>query len=313
MPKKLPTLNLPPADSLFSTQEERDDTKREKVQEIPLSEIDPFPEHPFQVKQDESMMAMVESVKAFGVQTPAIIRRKDDGRYELVSGHRRKLACELAGLDVMPCIVRGLTPDEAVIAMVDANLQREVILPSEKARSYKMKLEAMKRQQGERADLTSATVLQKSGQKTSRELLAENSPDSHEQIRKYIRLTDLIPPVLELVDSGKLAMRSAVELSYLPPEQQQTLAEAIDSEEAVPSHAQAAKLRQFSDNKRLDNNVILSILQEEAPLPVEQFKIPKHSISRFFAPHTPAEKIQETIVKALELLRKQEQAGKAKP
>ena len=303
MAKKLPELNLPSADSLFSTQEERDDAKREKVQNIPLSEIDAFPEHPFLVQMDEAMQAMVDSVKTVGIQTPAVVRRKEDRRHELISGHRRKMASELAELDTLPCIVRDLTCDEAIIAMVDANLQREIILPSEKAKSYKMKLEAMKRQ-GQRTDLTSTPPAGKSRGKETAEIVGEAAGDSKDQVRRYVRLTELIPPVLELVDSGKLAMRSAVELSYLPTEQQQSLAEAIESEDSVPSHVQASKIRQFSDNKRLNNDVILSILQEEAPLPAEQFKIPKASISRFFAPSTPADKIQETIIKALELWHK---------
>jgi ParB family chromosome partitioning protein len=291
---------------LFTTQEERDDAKREKVIELPLTELDSFPDHPFQVKQDESMQTMVESVKVFGVQTPAIVRKKEDGRYELVSGHRRKMACELAGLDALPCIVRELSRDEAIIAMVDANLQREMILPSERAKSYRMKLDAVRRQQGERTDLTSATLLQKSDGKSSRELLAEKSPDSHEQIRKYIRLTDLIPELLQLVDDGKISMRPAVELSYLPPEQQEALLEAIETEECTPSHVQAAKMRKFSEEARLSDDVILSILQEEKPNQVEQFKIPKDRISKFFTPGTPAEKMQDTIVRALELWRQRE-------
>ncbi|MDR0295257.1 MAG: ParB/RepB/Spo0J family partition protein, partial [Prevotellaceae bacterium] len=197
-------LNLPPADDLFSTQEERDDAKREKVLDIPLSEIDAFPDHPFQVKLDESMQAMAESVKTFGIQTPAIVRQKEDGRYELVSGHRRKMACELAGLDTMPCIVRQMNRDEAIISMVDSNLQRETILPSEKAKSYRMRLEAMKRQAG-RPGKNSVPVAQNFEGKTSRELLGEKVGESQDQIRRYIRLTELIPQVLDMVDAGKIA------------------------------------------------------------------------------------------------------------
>ena len=299
-------LNLPSVDDLFTTQEERDDQKREKVLDIPLSEIDGFPDHPFLVKMDESMQAMADSIKIVGIQTPAIVRLKEDGRYELVSGHRRRMASEIAGKVTLPCIVRQMGRDEAIIAMVDSNLQREVVLPSEKAKSYKMKLDAMKRQQGERTDLTSATVLQKFENKTSRELLAEKSPDSHEQIRKYIRLTELIPQVLDMVDAGKIAMRPAVELSYIRREQQEILLKAIESEECTPSQIQAAKMRKFSDEGRLNEDVILSIMQEEKPNQAEQFRIPREKITKFFAPGTPIEKIQDTIVKALEFWRQKE-------
>jgi len=304
------TFVLPKQSSLvaeiFTTQEQRDDAKREKVIDIPLAEIDAFPDHPFRVRMDEAMQAMAESVRAVGVQSPAIIRRKEDERYELVSGHRRKMACELAGLDTMPCIIRELSRDEAIIAMCDSNLQREFILPSEKAKSYKMKLDAIKRQQGERTDLTSATVLQKSDVRSSHELLAEKSPDSHEQIRKYIRLNELIPDMLELVDEGKIAMRPAVEISYLPTEAQETLIEAIETEESTPSHVQAIKMRKFAEEGRLNEDVILSILQEAKPNQMEQFKMPFERISKFFAPDTPTQKIEETIVKALEYYRQRE-------
>ncbi|MDR0292919.1 MAG: ParB/RepB/Spo0J family partition protein [Oscillospiraceae bacterium] len=298
-------LKLPAADDLFTTQEERDDAQREKVLDIPLSEIDPFPDHPFQVRRDESMTAMAESVKAVGIQTPALVRQKDDGRYELVSGHRRKLACELAGLDAMPCIVRDLTRDEAIIAMVDANLQRETILPSEKAKSYKMKLDALKRQ-GQRTDLTCAPVGHKSEGQKSRDIIAQDSGDSREQVRRYVRLTDLIPPVLDMVDTGKIAMRPAVELSYLSSEQQELLLETIESEDCTPSHVQAMKMRKFAEDGRLNEDVMLSIMQEEKPNQVEQFKMPRERISRFFPAGTPAQKIEDTIIKALELYRQRE-------
>jgi len=294
-------LNLPSADDLFTTQEERDDAKREKVLEIPLAELDDFPDHPFQVKMDESMKAMADSVKILGIQTPAIVRLKEDGRYELVSGHRRKMACELAGLDTLPCIVRQMTRDEAIIAMVDSNLQREVILPSEKAKSYKMKLEALRRQ-GQRTDLTSRPV----GEKWSVDQISEAGADSSRQIHRFVRLTELIPQVLDMVDAGRIAMRPAVELSYLPPEQQEILLTTIESEDCTPSHVQAVKMRKFSDEGRLNDDVILSIMQEEKPNQVEQFKIPKEKISRFFPEGTPAQKIEETIIKALELWRQRE-------
>ena len=298
-------LNLPSADDLFSTQEERDDAQREKVLDIPLSEIDSFPDHPFQVRMDESMQAMADSVKAFGIQTPAVIRQKEDGRYELVSGHRRKMACELAGLETMPCIVRQMSRDEAIIAMVDSNLQREVILPSEKAKSYKMQLEAMKRQ-GQRTDLTSAPVGQKLEGKYSVEILGEQVGESKNQVQRYIRLNDLIPEVIQMVDAGKIAMRPAVELSYLPKEQQQSLLVTMECEDCTPSHVQAMKMRKFSEEGRLNEDVILSVMQEEKPNQVEQFKMPKNRISKYFAPGTPAQKIEDTIVKALELYRQRE-------
>jgi len=298
-------LNLPSADDLFSTQEERDDAQREKVLDIPLSEIDSFPDHPFQVRMDESMQAMADSVKAFGIQTPAVVRQKEDGRYELVSGHRRKMACELAGLDAMPCIVRQMSRDDAIIAMVDSNLQREQILPSEKAKSYKMKLEAMKRQ-GQRTDLTCYPTDNKLAGKKSLAIIGESSGDSQATVHRYIRLTDLIPEVLQMVDAGKIAMRPAVELSYLPKEQQQSLLETMECEDCTPSHVQAMKMRKFSEEGRLNEDVILSVMQEEKPNQVEQFKLPKEKISRFFAPGTPAQKMEDTIIKALELWQKRE-------
>ena len=299
-------LNLPTVDELFSTQEERDDAKREKVVDIPLAEIDSFTDHPYPVEMDEEMQDTIKSVKAYGIHTPALVRPKDDGRYEMVSGHRRKMACEFAGFDTMPCIIRQMSRDEAIIIMVDCNLQREKVPPSVKGTAYKMKLDAIRRQQGERTDLTSATPLQKLNTKSSRELLAENSPDSHEQIRKYIRLTELVPDIQKMVDAGKIAMRPAVELSYLPQEQQQILLDEMISEENTPSHVQAMKMRKFSEEGRLGENVIHSIMQEEKPNQVEQFKIPKDRISKFFAPGTPSEKMEEVIIKALELWRQRE-------
>ncbi|MDR1628936.1 MAG: ParB/RepB/Spo0J family partition protein [Oscillospiraceae bacterium] len=298
-------LNLPSADDLFSTQEERDNAKLEKVVDILLSEIDSFPDHPFLVKMDESMQAMADSVKTFGIQTPAIVRQKEDGRYELVSGHRRKMACELAGLEVLPCIIRQMSRDEAIIAMVDSNLQRELILPSEKAKSYKMKLEAMNRQ-GQRTDLTSDPLGRKLQGRESVEIIGEAAGDSRNQVRRFIRLNDLIPEVVQMVDEGKIAMRPAVELSYLPEEEQQALLVTIQSEDCTPSHVQAMKMRKFSQEGRLNEDVILSIMTEEKPNQVEQFKMPKDKINKFFAPGTPAQKIEETIVKALELYRQHE-------
>ena len=304
-------------DDLFGispTHEERDDLKHEKVLDIPLSEIDGFPDHPFQVKIDESMQTMIDSVKTFGIQTPAIVRQKDNGRYELVSGHRRKLACELARLETMPCIVREMTRDEAIIIMVDSNLQRETILPSEKAKSYKMRYEAMKRQ-GQRTDLTSVPLAQKSESKTSRELLGEIVGESQDQVRRYIRLNELIPPLIDLVDNSvirdkaipQIAMRPAVELSYLSPEQQEYVLETIKSDECTPSHVQAMKMRKLSEKDELNEDVIFSIMTEQKANQTDNFKIPRDKIQKFFAPDTPADKIEEIIIKALDFwLRKEE-------
>ena len=247
----------------------------------------------------------MESVKERGVLSAVLVRPMPDGGYQMVSGHRRKRAAELAELPTLSCIVRELTDDEATIIMVDSNLQREKVLPSEKAFAYKMKLDAMKRQ-GQRVDLTCATPLHKLNGKKSRDILAEQSGESHEQIRKYIRLTNLIPPLLDMVDENKIALRPAVELSYLSETEQHDLQEAIASEDCTPSHAQAIKMRKFAEGGKLSADVILSIMQEEKPNQVEQFKMPKDRISKFFKPGTPVEKIEETIIKALELYRKRQ-------
>lgn len=301
-------LNLPSVDDLFSTQEEREEAKRESVREIPLTEISDFPDHPFKVKADESMLEMAESIREYGVLVPALVREKPGGGYEMVAGHRRKMASELAEKTEMPCIVRNLTDDEAVLIMIDSNLQREKILPSEKAFAYKMKLEAMKRQQGYRSDLTSATVLQKSEKKSSRQILAEQTGESHEQIRKYIRLTELIPPILGMVDENRIAMRPAVELSYLPIDQQEILLDTMQLEDCTPSHAQAIKLRKFSEEGKLNKDDIFSILAEEKGNQKEQFRMPKARISKYFSPGTPAKQMEDTIIKALELYRKRERS-----
>ena len=280
-----------------------------QIQQIPLDLIDPFPEHPFHVREDEAMQTMAESVKAVGVLTPAVARQKEDGRYELVSGHRRKHACELAGVDTMPVIVREMTHDEAVIFMVESNFQREAILPSEKAFAYKMRLDAMKRQ-GQRTDLTCVPVAHKSENPRSRAVLAEKAGESQDQIRRFIRLTSLMPPLLQMVDDGKIAFRPAVELSYLQKEEQEALLEAMEAEAATPSLAQAIKMKQFSQGGKLAPEVIQSVMMEEKPNQVEQFKMPKAKISQFFAPGTPAQKMEDTIVKALELYRQRQRNKK---
>ena len=298
-------LGMTPLDDLFSTDESRAEAQLEKVVTLNPADISDFPNHPFKVKQDEAMAEMVDSVKQYGVLVPALVRPKADGGYEMVAGHRRKCAAMLAGITEMPCIIRNLTDDEATIIMVDSNLQRETILPSEKAFAYKMKLEAMKRQ-GQRSDLTSAPLEPKLKGSRSNEELAASSPDSRSQIQRYIRLTELIPPVLDMVDSSKIAFRPAVELSYLSKEQQQSLYDTMECEVCTPSLAQAIKMKEFSRDGKLTEEVILSIMQEEKPNQREQFKMPKERISKYFAPGTPAQKIEDTIVKALELYRRRE-------
>ena len=302
MSVKTRDLGMTPLDDLFSTEESRAESQLEKVVTLNPAEISDFPNHPFKVKQDEAMAEMVDSVRKYGVLVPALVRPKEDGGYEMVAGHRRKFAAALAELTEIPCIVRNLTDDEATIIMVDSNLQRETILPSEKAFAYKMKLDAMKRQ-GQRSDLTSTPVVSKS---RSNEELGQKNGDSREQVRRYIRLTELIPPVLQMVDDGKIAFRPAVELSYLSKEQQEALFSTMECEDCTPSLAQAIKMKEFSKDGKLTDEVILSIMQEEKPNQKEQFKMPKERISKYFAPGTPAQKIEDTIVKALELYRKRE-------
>ena len=236
-------LGLTGYDELFMNEAERKENKLPRIYDIPISEIDDFPDHPFKVKIDEDMDQLVQSIKERGIITPVTLRPKEDGRYEIVSGHRRKKACELAGFETVKAEVREMTRDEAIILMVESNLQRSTILPSEKAFSYKMRLEAMKRQQGERTDLTSVPVGQKL---SSREILAENSPDSNTQIQRYIRLTELIPELLDMVDESRIALRPAVELSYLKKEEQSALLEEISYADATPSLAQAIKMKKFS-------------------------------------------------------------------
>lgn len=298
-------LGMTPLDDLFSTQGDREESNLERVVTLNPAEISDFPNHPFQVRQDDDMAEMVESIKKYGVLVPALVRPKEDGGYEMVAGHRRKFAAALAGIAEMPCIVRNLTDDEAIIVMVDSNLQREKILPSEKAFAYKMKLEAMKRQ-GQRTDLTSAPLEPKSKGFRSNEQLAANSPDSRSQIQRFIRLTELIPPVLQMVDDGKVAFRPAVELSYLSKEQQQILCETIECEDCTPSLAQAIKMKEFSKDGKLTDEVIFSIMQEEKPNQKEQFKMPKERLAKYFPAGTPAQKIEDTIVKALDLYRRRQ-------
>ena len=304
---------LTSVDSLFTTQEERDIASQPRVQEIPIDQIDDFPNHPFKVRMDDNMIEMAESVKQHGILVPAIVRPKENGHYEMVAGHRRKLACTLIAKLQLPCIVRELTDEEATIIMVDSNLQREQLLPSEKAFAYKMKLDAMKRQ-GQRTDLTSDPLGPKFARGRSNEELASSSPDGITQIKRYIRLTHLIPEILDLVDNSvlkekdklQIALRPAVELSYLTQQEQHDLYETMITEDCTPSHVQAMKMRKFSEEGRLNMDVIFSIMQEEKPNQKEQFKIPKERISKYFAPGTPAQKIEDTIVKALDFYRKRQ-------
>ena len=312
--------HLPSVDDLFSTEKERAEARLEKVINLSFSEISDFPNHPFKVRMDTAMREMTGSVKQYGVLVPALVRPKSEGGYEMVAGHRRKKAADLVGLTELPCIVRQLTDEEATIIMVDSNLQREQILPSEKAFAYKMKLDAMRRQAGRpRKDNSAPLGPNLIGTRSNLELAAE-SPDSKTQIQRYIRLTHLIPEILELVDNSvlkepdmlQIAMRPAVELSYLRKEEQADLLAIMEELDCTPSHAQAIKMRRMSEAKtggeRLAIDALVSIMREEKPNQKEQFKIPKEKISRFFAPGTPAQKIEDTIVKALELYRKRQRS-----
>lgn len=296
---------LPSADDLFKTDAERQNDGLEKVMEIPIEEISSFPDHPFKLQMDEAMNDMVESIREYGVLSPALVRPKEGGGYEMVSGHRRKMASEIAEKTAIPCIVRNLTDDEAIILMVDSNLQREKIMPSEKAFAYKMKLDAMKRQ-GARTDLTSSPVGMKSDGKQSLDKMGKELGESRNQIHRYIRLTELDSPILDMVDEGRIAFRPAVELSYLKPAEQKRLLEVMESEECTPSLTQSTKLKQFSKEGKLTNNVVLSIMKEVKPNQKETIKIQKEKISKYFRKGTTDKKIEDTIIKALELYQKRQ-------
>ena len=298
MAKKQIDLGLTGLDELFMDDKERAESKLPKIHEIPLSEIDEFPDHPFHVRLDEDMDQLVESIKERGIITPVTLRQKPDGRYEIVSGHRRTKACELAGLTTVKAEIKELSRDEAIILMVESNLQRTTILLSEKAFSYKMRLEAMNRQ-GQRTDLTSVPLGQKLG-KTSREVLADSSTDSNTQIQRYIRLTHLIPPLLDLVDSGKIAFRPAVELSYLTEEEQNSLLDSINSEQSTPSLAQASKMKEFSQNGRLNADVILSIMCEQKPNQKEKISFQSERLKPFIPKNFAAKQAEDYVIKALE-------------
>lgn len=305
MARKRALIELPTVDDLFTSQSERNNATLGGVTEIQLARIDPFPSHPFQVRDDEEMERLTESIAENGVLVPLTVRASNAERYELVSGHRRKRAAELAGLTSVPCIVRAMNDDEAVIAMVDSNLQRETILPSERAFAYSMRLEAMKRQ-GQRTDLTCAQVAHKLDGRRSRDILAEELGVSKDKVQRFIRLTYLIPGLLALVDEGRMKMLPAVEVSYLSQGEQEHLLDAIGAQAATPSHAQAIKMKRYSKEGSLTPVLIRSIMEEEKPNQIEQFKIPRRSIERFFRPNATKDEIEGRIVRALELLEQAE-------
>ena len=293
----LPTNTL---DDLFSSQEERNEAKLSKIRDIPLSEIDDFPNHPFQVREDEDMFQLVESIKERGVITPATVRQKEDGRYELVSGHRRKKACELAGFETLRCEVVDLDRDEATILMVESNFQRSQILPSEKAYAYKMRLDAMKRQAGRPSKENGATVLPHLQGKKSRQIIAAESGESHEQVRKYIRLTKLVPELLEFVDEGKMKMRPAVEVSYLDEDCQRDLVDEIDLNDCTPSHAQAIRMRKFFEEGKLTTEAISAIMSEDKPNQREKIVLRGERVRSLIPKNVPLNQTEEYVCKALE-------------
>jgi ParB family chromosome partitioning protein len=279
----------------------------EQIAIVPLTEIDPFPSHPFQIRNDEEMTSLADSIKEYGVLTPAIVRKTDKGRYELVSGHRRKYACELAGIAEMPVIVRDMTKEQAIVAMADSNLQRERVLPSEKAWAFKLKMDALKKQ-GKRTDLTSTPVARKSQSTETAELVGAVTGDSKDTVRRYIRLTNLIAPLLKMVDENAIAFRPAVEISYLPKQSQKDLLAAMEAEACTPSHAQAIKLKAFSQECKLTPEIIASIMQEQKSNQVEKIKIPRDALAKYFKKDDTPDTITQTIIRALELLRKRERS-----
>ena len=305
-------LGLTGYDELFMNDAERKENKLPRIYDIPLSEIDDFPDHPFKVKLDEDMDQLVQSIKERGIITPVTLRPKEDGRYEIVSGHRRRKACELAGFDTVKAEVREMTRDEAIILMVESNLQRSIILPSEKAFSYKMRLEAMKRQAGRPSQNNSSPVGIDLRGKQSLDVLGEEVGDSRNQIHRYIRLTELIPELLDLVDEGRLAFRPAVELSYLQKEEQSALLEQISYADATPSLAQAIKLKRFSQDGKLNNEVIESIMSEEKPNQREKINIKYAEARRFIPASVPYEKTGDYIMKALEYYHRYQERQKSR-
>jgi ParB family chromosome partitioning protein len=296
MPKRKSDFDLPKYDDLFTTQEERDEAKLDKIRDIPLELIDDFPDHPFHVRDDEDMQQLVDSIKSRGVLTPAVLREKEDGRYELVSGHRRKRACELAGVETMPVIVREVDRDTAIIMMVDSNLQRENILPSERAAAYKMKLDAIKRQ-GARRDLTSAQVVPKL---TAREKVAEDAGANRMEVTRYVRLTELQPELQQMVDEKKIGITPAVELSYLKPDEQKRLIDAMDSEQATPSLSQAQRMKKLSQEGRLTDDTMLGIMMEQKRSENWCLSLPMEKIRKYFPKTFTPQRMEETIIKLLD-------------
>ena len=307
--KRENAFDLPKLDEYFTTQEQRDDAKLKKINEIPLEEIDEFPDHPFKVLDDEDMMNLAESIREQGIITPATLRKKEDGRYEILSGHRRKRACELAGLDTLRSEVVEMDRDAAVIFMVDSNLQRTTILPSEKAFSYKMRLEAMKRQ-GKRRDLTSVPVAQKLKGTVSRAILGQEVGESQDNVRRYIRLTELIPELLEKVDKGEIALRPAVDISYLPEDIQRSLLDTIEMEQCTPSYAQTRRMRKLLAEEKLTDEAIYAIMQEEKPNQKEKFTISASKIEKVIPQSVKASQREEFILKAIDYYAKHLQRKK---
>lgn len=297
--EKKPRFVLNSVDDLFTTQEMRDEAKLKKIHEVLISEIDDFPDHPYKVKDDEDMMNLMESIKENGVLTPATVRKKEDGRYEMLSGHRRKRACELLGMDKLRCEIVELDRDSAIIFMCDSNLQRTTILPSEKAFSYKMRLEAMNRQ-GKRTDLTSVPLAQKSEGKTSREILGQAVGESGDNIRRYIRLTELVPEMLELVDDGKIALRPAVEISYFPQDLQYELLDTMEMEACTPSHDQTIRMRRLLKEEKLTPESITAIMQEEKPNQREKIILRDDRTRKLLPRDLAPSQREEYIIKALE-------------
>ena len=293
------SVELRSVDDLFSTEESRQDAAREKVMEIALSELYPFPDHPFSIREDDSMKETVESIKEYGVLSPAIARPRADGGYEIISGHRRKRACELAGLETMPVIVRNLDTDTATIFMVDSNLQRENILPMEKAKAYKMKLDAIRRRAGRPAKGDKENSRQLVGNLESAELVGRETGESGRQVQRYIRLTELYPPLQQMVDEKKIAVTPAVELSYLKPEEQALVVETIASEQATPSLSQAQRMKKLSQTGGLNEDTMLSIMTEEKKPPKEDLTIPGETLRKYFPRSFTPRQMEDTIIKLL--------------